>query len=450
MSCAGLTPQWHGSRACPGALRALALAAALLASAIASAQTFPGLEPGRVGGVSPADGQGGVTPSSKAAAAAANKQISQELIDKQRDEAARLKALDERRELRERLDRDASLLAQPLGLLKSIFQLPAELPLSADHRAAAESVLGAHRERITAAWPGWVAEESAQGKDKLDAETVSRRLSNRALNEAALWQGDAVPHTSDAVWLEALKRADLCRGLTQTLPAAQMAQLIEALPAGQRAAAWQGEAERLARWGQKPRTTLPATGRVLEDTLLASLPALVRDADTPGLAPDLREALRAPGSTYAAQPPALRCELLRWWSQEQLRTKRLAPLQALHAWRTALAVRSTALLYPELPRSGTQAVDAGGYPVAARRAEITGKVVIEQDLDAAGRVLRSFIQRREIHAAGVRDVPALALERELDDATLARARAAPTTAPDPAQLRDGTVTRRVAFEWTLQ
>ena len=103
-----------------------------------------------------------------------------------------------------------------------------------------------------------------------------------------------------------------------------------------------------------------------------------------------------------------------------------------------------------MPRGGPQSVDKGGYPVAARRAGVTGKVVVEQDLDARGRVLRSFIQRREIQALGVRDVPALALERELDDVSLARALAAPAVAPDPSQLRDGTVTRRLAFEWTLQ
>ena len=358
--------------------------------------------------------------------------------------------LEQRRQLREQLDRDASLLRQPLQLLDRLFLLPPGLPLSAEHRAVAESVLREHRERAVAAWPGWVTEEAAQGKDKLAAETVSRRLSNRALNEAALWQADAAPHSSDTVWLDAIKQPGLCRRLDQTQPAAQWAQLIEALPAEHRAAAWQGEAERLARWGQKTRTALPPAERVLEDTLLASLPALAGDAATPGLEPELRRTLRAPGWTFAAQPPGQRCELLRWWSQEQLRTKRITPLDALHAWRTAMAVRSTAMLYPEIPRTGTQSMDAGGYPVAARRAEITGKVVVEQDLDASGRVVRSFIQRREIHAAGVRDVPALALERELDDATLARARAAPTVAPDPAQLRDGTLTRRVAFEWALQ
>ena len=431
-----------------GHLAAAGLAlAATLGPGATLAQQFPGTDPSSPGGVAPTGG----SPGEKAAAAAANKQISQQIIDKQRDEAARLKTLEQRRQLREQLDRDATLLHQPLDLLDRLFQLPAELPLSADHRAMAESVLRQHRERATAGWPAWVTEESAQGQGELLAETVSRRLSNRVLNEAALWQADAAPHASDAVWLEALKRPELCRRLDQTLPAAQMAQLIEALPAEQRATAWQGEAERLARWGQKPRTTLPATERVLEDTLRASLPAaLAADAKVAGLAPDARDALRAPGWSYAAQPPALRCELLRWWSQDQVRTKHLAPLQALHAWRTAMAVRSTAMLYPDVPRSGPKSVDEGGYPPAARRAGITGKVVVEQDLDAGGRILRSFIQRREIQAAGVRDVPALALERELDDISLTHALAAPTAAPDPAQLRDGTATRRLAFEWALQ
>jgi hypothetical protein len=45
---------------------------------------------------------------------------------------------------------------------------------------------------------------------------------------------------------------------------------------------------------------------------------------------------------------------------------------------------------------------------------------------------------------------AMALEREFEDATFARVRAGPMAAPDTAQLRDGTATSRVAFEWALQ
>jgi hypothetical protein len=74
---------------------------------------------------------------------------------------------------------------------------------------------------------------------------------------------------------------------------------------------------------------------------------------------------------------------------------------------------------------------------------------VEQDIDASGKIVRSFAQRREITAAGVRAVPALALERELDLVSLARAAATPGAAPDQAQLRDGTVTRRIGIEWVL-
>jgi hypothetical protein len=66
----------------------------------------------------------------------------------------------------------------------------------------------------------------------------------------------------------------------------------------------------------------------------------------------------------------------------------------------------------------------------------------EQDIDAASRIVSSFVRSREITVARVRGVLARALERELDAISLARA-----TAPDPAQLRDGTVTRRIGIEW---
>jgi hypothetical protein len=54
----------------------------------------------------------------------------------------------------------------------------------------------------------------------------------------------------------------------------------------------------------------------------------------------VRTALQSAAWTYAAQSPASRCELLRWWSQEQVRTRRMTAPRALHAWRAATAVRS--------------------------------------------------------------------------------------------------------------
>ncbi|WP_457356576.1 hypothetical protein [Roseateles sp. P5_D6] len=425
-------------------LRLVALAALLHAPAAVLAQvgTFPGMEPGRVGGVT-AEGQS----PDKAAAAAKNKQMAQELIDQQRDEAARRLMVEQRAKLRERLERDAGLLRQPVDLLAGMFQLPADLKLSPEHRSVAEGVLRQQRERAQAGWAAWLTDETAQGKGELRAEVAAQRLSNRVLNEVALWQADATPHPSDTIWIDALKTPAICQRLDQPRPVAQVAQLIEALPAEQRDAAWQGEAARLARWGQVPRQVPPSPDRAFEDELVAALPKPPGNASS--LAPEVRNALQAPGWTYAAQSPASRCELLRWWSQEQVRTQRMTAPRALHAWRTAMAVRSSGYLLPDVPRSGPGATDANGFPLFARRAELAGTVVVEQDLDAAGKIVRSFVQRREIMAAGVRGVPALALERELDAVSLARAATTPAAAPDPAQLRDGTATRRIGIEWVL-
>lgn len=424
-------------------LRLVALAALLHAPAAVLAQgTFPGMEPGRVGGVA-AEGQN----PDKAAAAAKNKQMAQELIDQQRDEAARRLMVEQRAKLRERLERDAGLLRQPVDLLAGMFQLPADLKLSPEHRSVAEDVLRQQRERAQASWAAWLTEETAQGKGELRAEVAAQRLSNRVLNEVALWQADATPQPSDTIWIEALKTPGICNGLDQSRPAAQVAQLIEALPAAQRNTAWQGEAERLARWGQAPRQVPPSPDRAFEDELVATLAKL--PGDTSSLAPEVRNALQAAGWTYAGQSPASRCELLRWWSQEQVRSRRMTAPRALQAWRTALAVRSQAYLLPDMPRSGPGATDANGFPLFARRAELAGTVVVEQDIDAAGKIVRSFVQRREITAAGVRGVPALALERELDAVSLARAAATAAAAPDPAQMRDGTATRRIGIEWVL-
>ncbi|MEO6279234.1 hypothetical protein [Roseateles sp.] len=426
------------------ALRLVALAALMHtpAAVLAQAGTFPGMEPGRVGGVA-ADGQN----PDKAAAAAKNKQMEQELIDKQRDEAALRTMVEQRAKLRERLEREAGLLRQPVELLAGMFQLPADLKLSPEHRSVAEEVLRQQRERAQAGWAAWLNEETSQGKGELRAEMAAQRLSNRVLNEVALWQADTTPHPSDTIWIDALKTPAICQRLDQTRPAGQVAQLIEALPAEQRDAAWQGEAARLARWGQVTRQVPPAPDRAFEDELVAALPK--PPGNVASLAPEVRNALQTPGWTYAAQSPASRCEMLRWWSQEQVRTQRMTAPRALHAWRTAMAVRSSGYLLPDVPRSGPGAIDANGFPLIARRAELAGTVVVEQDLDATGKIVRSFVQRREVTAAGVRGMPALALERELDAVSLARATTTPAVAPDPAQLRDGTATRRIGIEWVL-
>lgn len=357
--------------------------------------------------------------------------------------------------LRKVLDQNQALLEQPRQLLNHLFQLPATLTLSVEHRALAEASLQAQRERALAAWPTWqqealIAMADKTGDTKADAEQVVLHLSQRVLNETALWFADATAQTSDALWLQALKSPGLCQAVTQSTPAAYIAALIEALPAEQRAAAWQGEAERLARWGQPTREVLAPPQRTLEDSLqLVLSPA--GDAKAQARLPEAqREALRSPNWRYASQSPSQRCELLRWWSQEQVRTKQLTALQAYHAFRTALVVRAGDYLLTDLARSGPQALGPGGFPLVARQLGLAGKVVVEQDIDASGKVLSAFIQRRELQVAALRQAPALALEHELDQVSLERAAAGPLVAPEPATLRQGVATRRVGIEWIIK
>jgi hypothetical protein len=357
------------------------------------------------------------------------------------------------------LEKDQEALAQSRQLLDHLLELPASLKLSADGRALAEAVLQPHRERVAAVWPAWQEQAVAANIDmsakrkadrKVDLKQAALQLSARAVNEAALWFADAEPHASDAAWVEALRRGGLCTNLAGSEPVAQMAMLIDALPADQRAAAWAGEAARLSRWGQETRTVLPAPERALEDGLVPALaPAAIAKTLT-SMPEALRTAVQAPGWTLVGQGPAQRCELLRWWSQEQVRLKRLNPRQAMLAWRTALAARSGDFLLAGLPRGGAEAIDAGGYPRVARLLGLDGRVVVEQEVDAGGKPLHSFIQRRELRAASLGNQAPLALEHELDQATLERVAAMPRSAPEPATLRDGSATRRVAIEWVMK
>jgi hypothetical protein len=366
--------------------------------------------------------------------------------------AAQKKARDAR--LREALEKDQAMLGQPRQLLTRLLQLPETLKLSPEGRALAESTLRPHRERVVTGWPALQAQAVARGTDasgnrKAEIEEVALNLSARVVNEAALWFADAEPQASDAIWIEALRREGLCQGVTGVEPAARMAALIDALPAEQRAAAWAGEATRLSRWNQDTRTLLPPAERALEDSLIPALAPAARDKTLAAMPEALRAAVQAPGWTPASQAPAQRCELLRWWSQEQVRMKQLSPRQAMLAWRTALAPRSADFLLAGVPRQGAGAMDQGGYPVVARRLGLTGRVVVEQDVDAAGKPLHMFIQRRELRATGLGDQAPLALEHELDAATLERVAANPRGVPQPAALRNGVATVRVGIEWTV-
>ena len=367
--------------------------------------------------------------------------------------AARKKERDKR--LREALAKDEATLAQPRELLARLLQLPDTLKLSAEGHALAEATLQPVRQRITAEWPALQERALALGSDAsgnrtAELDEVALNLSARVVNESALWFADAEPHASDAVWIEALKRGGLCEGLVGTEPAAQMAMLIDALPAEQRAAAWAGEAARLSRWGQETRTVLPPPERALEAALVPALAPAMRDKTLAAMPEPLRAAVQAPGWSLPAQAPAQRCEMLRWWSQEQVRSKRLSPRQAMLAWRTALAVRSSDFLLAGVPREGAQAIDKGGYPIVARRLGLSGRVVVEQDVDAAGKPLHRFVQRRELRAASLGNQPPVGLEGELDAATLARVAAAPAAPPAASTLQGGVATQRMGIEWAVE
>jgi hypothetical protein len=367
--------------------------------------------------------------------------------------AAKKKERDER--LRQALAKDEATLAQPRELLARLLQLPDTLKLSAESRALAEATLQPVRQRVAGQWPALQEKAIAQSSDTsgnrtAELDEVALNLSARVVNESALWFADAEPHASDALWIEALRRGALCDGLAGTEPAAQMAMLIDALPAEQRAAAWAGEAARLSRWGQDTRTVLPAPDRALEAGLVPALTPPLRDKTLAAMPEALRAAVQAPGWTLAAQAPAQRCEVLRWWSQEQVRTKRMSPRQAMLAWRTALAARSSDFLLAGVPREGAQAIDKGGYPIVARRLGLSGRVVVEQDVDAAGKPLHRFIQRRELLAASLGNLPPVGLERELDAATLARVATAPATPPAASTLQGGVATQRMGIEWAVE
>lgn len=433
----------------PGGIRRVAVCGTLTLLAWASPMQAVAQQPAPAPAPQPSGAQDGFQ---------RDREFREDMLRTREYDRLRSDAMAAKKKQREGQAKDQAALPQSHQLLDSLLELPASLKLSAEGRAQAEAVLKPHRERVAAAWPALEQQAVSDNTDKtrkrksewqVDYEQAALQLSARALNEAALWFADAEPQASDGIWIEALRRGGLCEGVTDTDPAALMATLIDALPADQRQAAWAGEAARLSRWGQETRTVLPAPQRALEDGLVPALAPAARAKTLASMPEALRAVVQAPDWTLKVQAPAQRCELLRWWSQEQVRTKRLSAQQALMAWRTALAPRSGDFLLTVLPRSGAEALDKGGYPAVARRLGLSGRVVVEQEVDAAGKPVHKFIQRRELRAASLGNQTPVALERELDDATLERVAAMPRSAPDPASLRDGTATVRVGIEWVM-
>lgn len=333
---------------------------------------------------------------------------------------------------------DEAIVAQAMQQVEVLFELKDgaldDAGLLADGRALAQ----AHLARVRGLLPGWLAEARARTAQGAPADEAERRFLARVLNELALWGLDSGGPAHDAAQLRALQRPGFCREFDDLSDFGLTLRLWQALPAPERAEGLAGERARLARWGQ-PRPGVPGEGPWPQPE--QRLRALVAEAQAaagsfePVMSPVLAAGLLHEADWFPGARDRWRCETFRWLLVTNLTRQPEAAAEALQVFRHAMR-RVPAL--PAAPAGATQ-----DYPRVARMFGVEGTVTVEWGV-ASGRQPEPRIRRRQLSVPGLEGTRPAAFESVLDEASLARARAAPLPAGQAG------TPRVVDFVWKLQ
>jgi hypothetical protein len=321
---------------------------------------------------------------------------------------------------------------------RELFALPATLPLEPSLRQQLQALANEHIARLASQAPAWLEEEWAQLPSGGSVRDLGRALDNRLHNELALWQLDATDP-----WLALLPRMltpGTCSPEDGRAPFARVARWVQMLPAADREAALAAQRELLARWGQ-PRSGLPerVSLQELADPVLRRLRQVERPADEPPLPPVLAwSALATP-----PPPPRLewRCALAAWWLQREA-ARGVVSAATMAAVRHALAFEAAVGWRPP----GESDIQSNGYPRAAARAWVEGRIVVAGRRREVGAGLEQpRIASRTLSVPGVRGSRPVAFETLLDAASLARAATVQVKPPPPGEEES-----KLEFVWRLE
>lgn len=341
----------------------------------------------------------------------------------------------------------------------AFLDVPADWPLSAEVRAAAQDLLLEASPRLRAVLREWVVELQADllsnpalGASQRDM-ALALALDNRLRNEQALHGLDTAGDAHMA-WRESVDtQAGWCRTFWAAAKWGEVLLQIERLPQALRAAALRHEAEVLARWG-KARPALLARPAFSLDAYAAGLLTRVRDgrpdqrppvAMVPVVAAVLLRDKAAPlAGSDTTDPPGrnVRCAALQW-ALANARVEGVAtPAELSAAFRHALIFRAEDLERPkDSPDDRAKALLELGYPLNMAWRELTGSVQVRVVRDDAGRTIEARVVARKLTASGLEGRRPVFFETALDAASIAKARALPVGPPGA---------RTIDFVWKLE
>lgn len=270
------------------------------------------------------------------------------------------------------------------------------------------------------------------------------------MNELALWRLESPDPEYDEVLLPVLLRSGYCRGLADKSYFSQIATLLQDVPPDKRELVLSGERKLLARWGTArpnlPERPVPSL-RDREEGVLAVMRG-ASESVGPALSPVLATHLLVNQDSDLS--PSVTCALHQWGLRQMLTARDAERGVALTSYRYAMAPTAAGWMpmsSADLERSRSS--PPGAYPVVASKYGVEGTVTLRVSIDAEGRYKGASVIGREIRVAGVPGRP-VAFETLLDQPSIARASTRTYAKPDPAQVRDGTLSAVLQMGWKLE
>jgi hypothetical protein len=334
------------------------------------------------------------------------------------------------------------------GFLEAGFRVPADLPVDADLRAAAQALSAAHLAKLKAELPAWVAQEQRSSSVPLGNNELQWRLYARFINEFALTRLESTGPDFDAAWLAGALKPRFCDLPPQLSFFAERTVMMQQVPKAQRAVVLEGERLLLQRWGT-PRQGLPQPPSPSVDEQVASLIGSIKaGAARPAVAmPPVLANVHM--NTSDAEPTdrwQQRCMSAQWWLRLQPLDGEADRARALNGFRYATLLLGSDMSRPPGKLPPDNATD---YPRMAASFGVEGLLRLLLRIDSKGKLQRAEVIQRDVSVRGIRGNPPVAFDNLLDQAALAKAKATRFAAPAPEKIKNGIFTAEQEFQFTL-
>lgn len=335
---------------------------------------------------------------------------------------------------------------------RRMFAVSGSAPLVAELRQQGEALARDHLQQLQPLLVRWAEEEFDVQGSADRAEAIAWALLARWSNAMALWSLYSAGVEHDRAWWAAQTAPRACNVPDGNSYLTGALDLLRHVQGADRRTLLEGLQESLGAWvtGRWP----PPPARPALDLLglAAEAVAELRHGHrTPDAAP------MAPVLAASVFPAEGRRPALSGWLQHcaraQWQARQLVAAGAEPTPEQVLALRFATMLtaeqtMPPLRDTGQPPPQPHEYPLLARRSGITGTATVESEVDAAGRVQRHRVVRRDIRVPGIRDTRPVAFETLLDAPALAAAAMRKPVRP-PGQAEGTPYVARTAFDYRL-